>query len=188
MKAQEKDAKRLFGTHTHTHTHSISVRCRHPLSMPLQPDYVCPTVRKERAQNKSRSEQITRVVFSASFPGRTWANGRMGGGQQLHFPNWTTSLTHSRTTSMWTLVFYSSAQSPWSKMCVQLRTMVQGIEHTHTHSLYFSPSLSLSLFISLGSPLKHLCNRLEILICSPQKLHKCVCWNLPLTKRCSCCK
>lgn len=77
MKAQEKDAKRLLApthtstptptpTHTHTHTQSVSVVRlanvrRHPLSMAVR------LAGKKDAQNKSRSEQITRVVFSASL-------------------------------------------------------------------------------------------------------------------------
>lgn len=84
----------LAPTHTHilyTHTQSAcvvrqaNVR-RHPLSMPSHPALL--PSQERRAQNKSRSEQITRIVFSVSFSRRTWANGRRRPrlGQQLHFP------------------------------------------------------------------------------------------------------
>lgn len=139
MKAQEKDAKRLFGTHKHTytlsHTHSISVRCQAskcPSSSFVNavPSWsaLLPSQRR-RAQNKSRSEQITRVVFLCVSFSRAdmgeWASSATSW-PAIALSNWTSWLTHSRSALMCSLVFYSSTASPRSKMCVQLRTMGPG--------------------------------------------------------------
>lgn len=136
MKAQEKDAKRLFGTHTHTLTHTISVRCQASKCPSSSFVNAVPSCCSARFTKKTRTKQkplrtnyqsclfVCVEVFARADMGE-WASSATSW-PAIALSNWTSWLTHSRSALMCSLVFYSSTASPRSEMCVQLRTMGPG--------------------------------------------------------------